>query len=800
MPPFNNRKKYGTVRRGTARASFRGSVRAWDSQRNGASGLLRQQPDKENHNTPSDTDDSFVLESPPQSPLATPLKHVQNQSSQRAPLPVHRLQKPEQDAPAMPTPRCRQPLAPKPNHTINRQPSDADATNPKLKPKAGKQNARKPKLAVTQNEQPATTTTTTTKDVHASPQPPVQPPPPQTKEVQPGQHVAPAYQTPAKRDRHSKPRKSDENAGTLVAPAPQPSSTRSSTSTSFKSFAVEIVSSQALEAKEQAAELSVATAVTDNDDTEGERDDEVDDSNILSPQQRAALRKHARRRGRGRKSEALSQATESLPTDFRSLAVSTPYTSSTSTRNSPSTEESTPPSTPGFVESPSVDTASSSATDEDQLVLAAESEVFNLLRECDDKQLMSYTKYLEGISSDFSRIKKIGESSFAEVFIHRTADGRPVVLKFIPLSEEDNVREVLQELKTTRSLSPVDGFIKYLGCQVLCGAMPAELDSAWRKWEVEHNGGDYTPTERAFRGVEHHAVIALEDGGCSLEDTRWKTWDVPLEIFRQVLHALAQGEEQRRFEHRDLHSGNLLVRDLAGERAQAAQEDTGLGRKLEVSGFEELKVTIIDYTLSRADVPSAAGGGVAYLDIASDTFMADGLYQFEIYRMMKEEMRAQLELPKAHKHGKGREKAAREKLDWSVYCPRTNVVWLHYIIKILHRTDEGKRNGGKLHISKPRSKKNTFELACRESVMRIHDELNWGADDAPVRADFGGAADVLKWCESAGVFQVLEEERGRRAKVKAQAGEGVAGGAGEEEGGVVRRSRRILGKGTHALD
>ncbi|KAK6336447.1 hypothetical protein TWF696_002000 [Orbilia brochopaga] len=828
MPPgFDKRKTYGTVRRGsTARQSaFRGSVRAWDSQRNRPSGLLRQQPadarvDKENaaadtqdsrqpiSSTASyqsdvdiDAEDSFVLESPPESPVVerispvTPSIHALVPAktcfqSERSPRPSA-----EQDVKhisSMPEPQHRRPLAPKSDNNLNvinnRQPSPSKDTSTPKKPihkskktkgkrKNGKNKSRKTSteietqaeenitrvedvscspLTTSEAEIPHTTSQHTTGDEERNEQPP----------AAVVSHPPSSPSTPLQRNRRHTARHLTQDKGT--GSTATDSNTRSpiTSGTPFAKSAIQCAPSPReigdgkyviVVSEEPAAEHDPVTMVDDDHDAS---DADGDDAVALSPKQRAELRKQARKR-RGRKPED-SPLKHDLPNRFQSMAIGTPAQDAASSVGT-STEPSTTP-TPSSTAASSVYVPSKPGTpiyiDQpfENAPLAPDSEVFNLVRSCDDKRLMTFDEFLRDISPDFSRIKKIGESSFAEVFLHRRDNGEAVVLKVVPLENEPSVQDVMQELEITRSLSPIDGFIKFIGCQVLSGGIPPQLETAWTTWSQKHEPERYTATTTSsisiFKQFEYHAVIALEDGGCCLEDCNWKTWDVPLEIFRQALAALATGERERRFEHRDLHGGNLLVRDLARERVGAAAEDTNVGRNVELGGFEGLKVTVIDYTLSRADMPADdAVGGPAFLDIPEDTFTAEGLYQFEIYRMMREEMKALG--PTARKDNGD--------INWQTPCPRTNVVWLHFLTKILIRQDDGRRNGGKLHIVKPRAtKKNEFELLCREKLLRIHDELNWGTDDRPVRPDFRGAVDVAAWCEKEGVFRVLDEERERR--------------------------------------
>lgn len=92
------------------------------------------------------------------------------------------------------------------------------------------------------------------------------------------------------------------------------------------------------------------------------------------------------------------------------------------------------------------------------------------------------------------------------------------------------------------------------------------------------------------------------------------------------------GEEAFQFEHRDLHWGNILI-----EKTDKKQIDFKLcGRDLSVAS-KGIKITIIDYTLSRITVADCCH----YNDLSQDDdlFVATGDYQYDIYRMMRDELK-----------------------------------------------------------------------------------------------------------------------------------------------------------------
>ncbi|KAF3938533.1 hypothetical protein ABW19_dt0207722 [Dactylella cylindrospora] len=798
-------KMYGTVRHGTVNKSFRGSVRAWDSQRKQPSAPANKpQADKENQysaplpkkaNAYDDDDDldSFVLDSPPESPVADKIQVVVNLPlSTPAKVKLDSPPKPKylqperrystqenvQDEPVMPKPSARKPLAPISDNGFNRKPVEPVSSKPLRKKPKSKKRAKGKKAQKTSAEKAP-------EEIPCVSQSPRIPTPRSAIDIV---ETAPAVDSLDTTEANGDIEDSHchgHNSEDIM------SSESRRRSTSSETFAVEIVTSQI-----ENIDLEYEEAATRNhvSETGGKDDEEENDNSILlSPQQRLALRRQLWKLA-------------DPHTRPSALRAASPYQPAVKMPSTPLVESAPEPASRDSVELSPTSTALDSQVqaneeaelaarrqmpewhpkidwddpDTDPLPLPPNSNMFTLLESCHFPRVTTFEEYLRTLSTDFSSIAKIGQSSYAEVFLHKGENGVPVVLKIVKLRSEESVMEVIEELKSTRSLSPINGFIKYVGCQVCYDGIPTELDAAWRKWEMKNDPGAYSPSvKHAFYTLNHFAIIALEDGGCNLEDCSWASWGVPLEVFRQTVHAIAEAEKERRFEHRDLHGGNILIRDIAKERVQAEQE-TGVGRASKLGGFMELKVTIIDYTLSRTDVPPEFGGGVAYINLEQGVFEAEGLYQFEIYRKMLAEMRYEIQ----NLYGVYPE----DDIDWSIYCPRTNVLWLHFLTKILVRADNGSPNGGKMLIKKPRpTKKNRFELACWESMMKLGDQLDQICDH-PGQAGFDSAVEVLKWCEEEGVFEPLETERIRRENEESGADEPVLLRRSERNRRVVTKS------------
>lgn len=101
---------------------------------------------------------------------------------------------------------------------------------------------------------------------------------------------------------------------------------------------------------------------------------------------------------------------------------------------------------------------------------------------------------------------------------------------------------------------------------------------------------------------------------------------------------------------RDLHWGNVLVKTTKQKTGSFLLNGTTYS--VETRG---VLVRIIDYSLSRLEIDELT----VSCDISNDEelFMGQGDYQFEIYRLMRQENRN----------------------NWATYHPHTNVQWLHYL-------------------------------------------------------------------------------------------------------------------------
>ncbi|KAF7662569.1 hypothetical protein LDENG_00233220 [Lucifuga dentata] len=261
---------------------------------------------------------------------------------------------------------------------------------------------------------------------------------------------------------------------------------------------------------------------------------------------------------------------------------------------------------------------------------------------------------------------KIGEGTFGEVFSTTNASGDTVALKVIPVEGSEQVNgedqktfgEILHEIIISKELSSlkekqqnqIHSFIGLNDLHCVQGCYPPAFLKAWDTFDEkkgsENDRPDFFEKEQLF------LILEFEFGGGDLENSNGmlSSLVVAKSILHQVTAALAVAEQELHFEHRDLHWGNVLVKTTKDRKESFLLN--GTTHSVETKG---VLVRIIDYSLSRVEID----GLTVSCDISKDDelFMGQGDYQFEIYRLMRQE------------NGN----------DWSVYQPHSNVLWLHYL-------------------------------------------------------------------------------------------------------------------------
>ncbi|KAM3624007.1 uncharacterized protein V6R79_018060 [Siganus canaliculatus] len=292
---------------------------------------------------------------------------------------------------------------------------------------------------------------------------------------------------------------------------------------------------------------------------------------------------------------------------------------------------------------------------------------------------------------------KIGEGTFGEVFSTTNTSGATVALKIIPVEGNEKVNgedqksfgEILHEIIISKELSSLKekqqnqthGFIGLNDLHCVQGCYPPDFLHAWDKFDEQKGSENDRPD--FFGNEQLFIILEFEFGGTDLENSNGTlpSLGVAKSILHQVTAALAVAEQELHFEHRDLHWGNVLVKTTKEKKASFLLN--GVDHSLETKG---VLVRIIDYSLSRLEIDDLT----VSCDISKDEelFMGQGDYQFDIYRLMRQE------------NGN----------DWSNFHPRTNVLWLHYLCS-------------KLLSMKYRSSGGRGAKDMREALTRFYDNV-----------------------------------------------------------------------------
>lgn len=325
-------------------------------------------------------------------------------------------------------------------------------------------------------------------------------------------------------------------------------------------------------------------------------------------------------------------------------------------------------------------------------------------------QMNDFTEWVNVLSSHF-HITKIAEASFGEVYrlsllerISGFSSNDESVFKVIALKPPDcklptdkrklsavkkkiegmsAVVDVANEVRLLQRMSDVPGFTNFREVRIVKGRPPRQFAKAFKDFNVAQKAKKKElsvfpdPAKKAsYADDQLWAVIEMQDAGTDLElmvengdcTSIWFVWD----SFWQVALSLAKGEEVAEFEHRDLHLGNICVRQPSGKSDKDSSIDTR--RKLNFTGLE---TTIIDYTISRAMMQDSS---IAHKDLAADSAIFEGdstgEYQYDIYRYM----RSALFLDNPLEDFPAALPSAAKNRSWEQYHAVTNLIWLHFIL------------------------------------------------------------------------------------------------------------------------
>ncbi|KAL6657519.1 hypothetical protein ACP70R_005299 [Stipagrostis hirtigluma subsp. patula] len=274
---------------------------------------------------------------------------------------------------------------------------------------------------------------------------------------------------------------------------------------------------------------------------------------------------------------------------------------------------------------------------------------------------------------DLGSIEKLGEGTYGEAY----RAGR-TVCKVVPFDGDSLVNgepqkkseEVLEEVLLSLTLNNLradrgdsekeyscNGFIETKDFRVCQGPYDPSLIRAWEDYDARRGSENDHPED--FTSEQCYIVFVLADGGTDLESFALVDYNEARSLLVQVTASLAVAGSACEFEHRDLHWGNILLSQDETPDTRHTASFTLQGTRMRARTFG-LNVSIIDFTLSRINT----GDAILFLDLSADPALFEGKKgdkQAETYRRMKEITQD----------------------FWEGSFPKTNVVWLIYLVDMV---------------------------------------------------------------------------------------------------------------------
>lgn len=276
------------------------------------------------------------------------------------------------------------------------------------------------------------------------------------------------------------------------------------------------------------------------------------------------------------------------------------------------------------------------------------------------------------------------------------------------------------EVLLLSKLDEVPGYVQFRKAEIVQGKLPAALVNASARFDNSQDESEKSTwwTKACDNASQLWLFLEMSDAGFDLDTVLGGkaqlrhgivnhghlTVTQVRDIFWQVASALALAEQEFEFEHRDLHLGNIC---LSAPDARVQEQSSEL-----YTNKPSIVVTIIDYTLSRASIPSAKNP--TYNNLAKDHTLFQGTgtrwwRQFQVYRDMKTAVRN----------------------EWRSYSPVTNVLWLQHLLVELLEKQSGFGRGP--------------EEAALESNLRALKQ--WMMNNRDGTEPLRNAQDVVRYCE-----------------------------------------------------
>ncbi|KAI3378631.1 hypothetical protein SNEBB_006079 [Seison nebaliae] len=310
-----------------------------------------------------------------------------------------------------------------------------------------------------------------------------------------------------------------------------------------------------------------------------------------------------------------------------------------------------------------------------QLLIEEENEK-KLLDICKQKQIIDFSNC--HLLSKRNTIEKIGEGSYGEVFFSNNQ-----VMKILPINGVDpttlfafpSIEKVLIELMVNKRLEMLkdnsnfycNSFITLERAEIVSGYFPNRLLAAWNRFK-KTNPKDAINTVPGIDKDQQYLTIYFEHGGVELEKFKFDVVEEAYSLIAQTALSLAAAEQFCQFEHRDLHQSNILIQKSSTSGNEKKFKINNETYMLECCAG--IKVNIIDYTLSRITLENHQK---IFHDLADETGMFEESpcsAQLEAYQQTRKFLSNK----------------------WASYEPKTNVIWLQYVTKIIQQKIGRRRN------------------------------------------------------------------------------------------------------------
>lgn len=221
---------------------------------------------------------------------------------------------------------------------------------------------------------------------------------------------------------------------------------------------------------------------------------------------------------------------------------------------------------------------------------------------------------------------KIGEASFSEVFLVNEN-----VYKIIPFNEHYGMEAFCKEVFVLDTLKEEKGMCRIIDKFLIKGKYSKEYIKAWRNYKSISENID--PSE--YKQSQVFGVIVMNNCGNDLERYQFKDYNEVVWFISQLLSAVHILEAHYKFEHRDLHWGNIMVKDS--------------------------EIFLIDFNFSRLETKK-----IVYTDLNQEQWLFEGDPsvdpQFGVYKKMKVSC----------------------KNDWMSFNEKSNLLWIVYLLDKLH--------------------------------------------------------------------------------------------------------------------